>query len=433
MSLEQNHWSPKNPLTLGYFALVLLFGGFGLWSVKTNIAGAVVVSGVIEVEANRQVVQHPDGGVIAEMLVDEGDFVEAGDILVRFDTGFLQLDLSVVTEQLNEIMAHKARLVAERDGAVTLLFDQSLLATGDDPTIVELMGGQINLFMARKETLTREEALLSQKGLQVAEQIIGVEAQLEAMVRQHSFISEELANEELLLAKGLSQVTAVRALQREDARMDGVEAGMNATIAERKGRVAEIEIEGLRLRAKRREDAITTLRNIQFSEIELRATQRSLQEQLDRMNVRAPSSGIVYDKQFHALQSVVRGAEPIMYVIPQDASLVIMSKIPTIHIDQIYIGQAVNLHYSAFDTRTAPVIMGTVTNVSPDIFVDDVTGSVYYSAVITPNKTEVEKVDALGLRPGMPAEVFFKTYDRTPIEYLVKPLTDYLNSAFREG
>ena len=149
--------------------------------------------------------------------------------------------------------------------------------------------------------------------------------------------------------------------------------------------------------------------------------------------MRAPSSGIVYDTQFHALQSVVRGAEPIMYVISQDASLVIILKIPTIHIDQIYVGQAINLHCLAFDTRTASVIMGTVTNVSPNIFVDDVTGAAYYSAVITPDKAEMERIDDLGPLPGMPVEVFFKTYDRTPIEYLVKPLTDCLNLAFREG
>jgi HlyD family secretion protein len=432
MSVKQKYWSAKRPLNLGYFALVLLIGGFGLWSVKTSIAGAVVVSGIVEVKANRQVVQHPDGGVIEEILVDEGDVVEAGDVLLRFDAGFLQSNLTAVTEQLNEIMAHKARLVAERDGAEAVVFDQSLTDASNSPAIEELMVGQINLFLARKDTLNREEALLSQKELQVSEQIVGVEAQLEALIRQHSLISEELANEEILLAKGLSQAASVRELQREDARMDGLEAGMNATIAERKGRIAEIEIEALRLRARRREEAITTLRNIQFSEIEIRATQRVLRETLDRMNVRSPSPGIVYDKQFHTLRSVVRGAETIMYVIPQDASLVIMSKVPAIHIDQIHIGQTASLHFAAFDTRSAPIIMGTVTKISPDIFVDEISGGAYYSTVITPDNTEMKMIDVLGLLPGMPVDVFFKTNDRTPLEYLVKPLTDYLYLAFRD-
>jgi HlyD family secretion protein len=268
--------------------------------------------------------------------------------------------------------------------------------------------------------------------LQIAEQIVGAKAQLDAMIRQRKLISEELENEEMLLEKGLAQANVVRELQREIAQMEGGEAGMVATIAERKERITEIGIEGLRLRARRREEAITTLRNIQYSEIELRASQRSLQETLDRMNIRAPSSGIVYGKQFHALRSVVRGAETIMYIIPQDTPLVIKSRIPATYIDQIYIGQSASFHFSAFDTSTAPIFMGTVSKISPDIFVDEISGGAYYSAVITPNTTEMEMIEVLGLLPGMPVEVFLKTTDRTPLEYLIKPLRNYLYLAFRE-
>lgn len=433
MSANQNGWSAKRPLALGFVALVLLVAGLGAWSVKTNIAGAVITSGLIEVEANRQIVQHPNGGVIEEILVDDGDVVTAGDILIRFDDEFLQSDLTVITEQLFEIIARKARLVAERDDAEVVKFDKVLLDSNNNPVVAELIAGQNNLFLARRDSLAREEALLKERGLQIEDQIIGAEAQREALIRQQELIAEELTDESSLLAKGLSQASTVRALQREAARMEGQEAGLIATIAERRGRIAEIEIEGLRLRASRREEAITTLRDLQYREIELREKQDSLRETLQRMDVRAPSSGIVYGKQFHAIRSVVRGADTILYIVPQDTPLVIATRIPAIHIDQVHIGQVASLHFSAFDTRTTPVVMGKIMKISPDVFIDEMTGESYYSAEIIPDETEMAKLDGLEVLPGMPVEAFLKTADRTPLEYLVKPLADYFEKAFREN
>ena len=151
------------------------------------------------------------------------------------------------------------------------------------------------------------------------------------------------------------------------------------------------------------------------------------------MDVRAPTSGIIYGKQFHALRSVVRPAETILFIVPQDTPLVIATRIPAIHIDQVYVGQSASLHFSAFDTRTTPVIMGRITKISPDIFVDENTGESYYSAEVIPNVEELLKLDGLDVLPGMPVEAFLKTADRTPLEYLVKPLADYFNKAFRES
>ncbi|OUS05129.1 RTX toxin [Rhodobacterales bacterium 52_120_T64] len=433
MNAEQNIWSAKRPLSLGFVALVLLVAGLGVWSVKTDIAGAVVTSGLVEVKSNRQIVQHPNGGVIEEILIEDGDYVEAGDILIRFDTEFLHSDLRVTTEQLLEIMARKSRLVAERDGAETARFDQVLQRETATAVAAELVAGQNNLFLARKNSLAREEALLNERRLQIEEQIIGAEAQSEALVRQLELLSEELVDEESLLEKGLSQASRVRALKREVLRLEGLKAGLIATIAERRGRIAEIEIEGLRLGTSRREEAITTLRDLQYREIELRERQNSLQETLQRMDVRAPSSGVIYGKQFHALRSVVGGADTILYIVPQDAPLVISIRIPTIHIDQIYVGQIASIHFSAFDTRTTPVIMGQVTRISADVFVDDVTAESYYAAEIALVSGETDKLSGLEIIPGMPVEVFVKTVDRTPLEYLMKPLVDYFKKAFREN
>lgn len=433
MNAGQNNWSAKRPLALGFVALALLIFGIGAWSITANIAGAIVASGLVEVEANRQVVQHPDGGVIIDILVDDGDVVVVGDILLRFDDNFLQSDLTVITEQLFEIMARKARLEAERDGNPEILFGDVLVSASDSLVVSELMLGQKNLFMARRDSLEREAALLFEREAQIEAQITGAEAQENALNIQRKLIAEELIDEMELLEKGLSQATTVRALKREAARMQGLVAELAATVAERRGRIAEIEIEVLRLNSRLREEAITTLRNLQYREIELRETQSSLLETLQRMDVRAPSSGIIYGKKFYALRAVVRPAETILFIVPQNTPLIISTRIPAIHIDQVHIGQSVSLHFSAFDTRTTPVIEGRVTKLSPDVFIDEMTGEVYYAAEIIPNTEELAKLKGLEVLPGMPVEAFLKTADRTPLEYLVKPLTDYFNKAFREG
>lgn len=433
MSSVKYTWSTKRPLAIGFLALALLVLGVGTWSIKTKIAGAIVASGLVEVEANRQVVQHPDGGVIKEILVDDGDVVAVGDVLLRFDDKFMQSDLSVVTEQLFEIMARKARLQAERDGASEISFDDAIGFTGNRAVFTELLQGQNNLFMARRNSLNREAALLLERKAQISEQIAGAQAQGAALKAQQDLLSEELLDETTLLEKGLSQTATVRALQREAARIQGLIAELAATVAQRRGRIAETEIEILRLNSRLREESISTLRNLQYQEIEIRESRTSLLERLQRMDVRAPVSGIIYNKQFHASSAVVRPAETILSIVPQDTPLIIAIHIPAIHIDQVHIGQSTSLHFTAFDVRTTPVIMGQVTKISPDVFVDEVTGELFYSAEIIPVKEELTHLDALKLLPGMPVDAFLKTANRTPLEYLVKPLADYLNKAFREN
>ena len=431
MNIDHKYWTAKRHLLLGYTALALLIVGIGGWSVRANIAGAIVSSGIIEVESNRQIVQHPDGGVIEEILVDDGDLVNANDVLLRFDDRFVRSDLTIITEQLFEIMARKARLVAERDGSEHIKFNEALLETKSNAVVAALMAGQSNLFAARQETLAREVALLGEQKTQISEQIIGAEAQNVSLILQKSLIAEELSDESILLQQGLSKASKVRSLMRETAGIEGALGALNANIASSRAKIAEVEIEILSLSAKLREEAISTLRDLRYREIELRETQTSILEILQRLDVRAPSSGVIYGKQFHALRSVVRPAETILFIVPQNTPLIITTKIPAIHIDQVYVGQTASLHFSAFDLRSTPVIIGHVSKVSPDVFVDETTGASYYTAEIKPNSEELIKLEGLEVLPGMPVEAFLKTTDRTPLEYLVKPLADYFNKAFR--
>ncbi|MHC0051921.1 HlyD family type I secretion periplasmic adaptor subunit [Actibacterium sp. D379-3] len=427
-------WSARAPLILGFLALVVLLGGFGTWTVLANISGAIVASGQVKVDQNRQVVQHPDGGVVARIEVQEGDTVIAGDVLIRLDEEQLRSELSIVENQLFELMARRGRLQAERDGADTISFDPELLRiSADRPEIADLTGGQQRLFLARNESNAKAlEQLEKQRG-QIADQVLGINAQQEALESQLLLIRRELTDQQSLLDKGLAQASRVLSLQREEARLRGEVGELTAQAAQAQGRITETEIEMLKLGTARREDAITRLRDLQYRELELAEKRSSLRARLDRLDLRAPVSGVIYGLTVFAPRAVIRAAEPVLYIVPQDRPLVIDARIDTINVDEVFVGQPVTLRFAAFDSRTTPELTGQVVKISADAFVDERTNASYYSAEIVLDPDELTKLGDKKIVPGMPVEAFIRTTDRSPLAYLVKPLAVYFNRAFRES
>jgi HlyD family type I secretion membrane fusion protein len=427
-------WSATVPLLVGATALVVLLGGFGLWSVRTNLSGAIVAPGQIEVDRNRQVVQHPDGGVVEAILVRDGDRVAAGDVLIRLDPTLLQSERSIAADQLYELRARRARLEAEGDGEVQLTFsDDVLQAAESDPDIADMIDGQRRLFDARAETLAREIEQLRKRQTQIADQIDGIRAQQAARARQLTLIGRELADQQGLLDRGLAQISRVLALQREEALLEGQLGELAAAAAEAEGRQTEIDIQILNLGESRREEAITQLRDLRYREVELEERLRSLDEKLSRMEVRAPVGGIVYGLTVFARRSVIRPADDVLYLIPQDRPLVVAARIPPIHVDEVFAGQPASLRFSAFNMRNTPELSGHVLRVSADAFTDDVTGAPYFRADLLPDEGELDKLGGAALVPGMPVEAFIRTADRSPMSYLLKPFTDYFARAFRES
>lgn len=426
-------WSARRPLTLGLIALLILVGGFGGWAVTARITGAVIASGLIEVDQNRQIVQHPDGGVITQISVDEGGTVEAGELLLRLDPQDLSASLTVVEGQLFEILARRARFEAERDGASNLTFDP-LIDEGDADTIAALKAGQINLFNARRDSETRRSEQLLNRKDQIAAQIAGVQAQQTALQTQLELIEEELANQQSLLDRGLAQASTILNLQREKARLLGQVGELTASMAGAAERITEIDLELLGLQTTRREEAITRLRDLQFNELELREQRTSLLRQLDRLDIRAPVGGIVYGLAVFGTGAVIRPADPLLFIVPQDRPLVIATRVEPTDIDVLSIGQEVSVRFSALDQRTTPELYGTVASVSADAFTDDATRASYYRAEITLNDGELARLpETATLLPGMPVEAFIRTADRTPMNYLVRPLSDYIARTFRDG
>lgn len=435
MSLQSSREFPvRGPMIIGLAALVLLLGGFGAWAGFVNISGAIIASGRIEVDQNRQVVQHPDGGVVSEILVTEGMTVATDQILIRLDPTGLKSELSIIEGQLFELMARRGRHEAERDGRTAALFDPLLVAAAAlNPEVAQLMQGQTQLLEARTTSLASQVEQLGKRSQQIEAQIEGIAAQRAALMLQLGFIEEELADQQSLLDRGLAQASRVLALQREQARLDGQIGALTAETATAESRITETEIEILRLTDTRREEAITRLRDLQFRELELAEQRRALMQRLDRLDIRAPVAGIVYGLQVFARRAVLRPADPVLYIVPQDRALVIMAQVNPMNIDQVYPGQDVTLRFSALDQRRTPELVGRVLQTSADAFSDPATGATFYRTEIVLAEGEIDRLpEGTALVPGMPVEAFIRTGDRTTLNYLVKPLADYFSAALRE-
>jgi len=431
---DRNRWNQRHFLLVGYTALFVLVFGLGAWGAVTTIAGAIVAPGSIEVEGNRQVIQHPDGGVIAEINARDGDVVEDGQVLVRLDGSALITELGIVEGQWFEILSRKSRLSSERDGLDAIVFDPELLERGKtDPSIAGLIRAQHQQFEAREKLHTDERAQLDEQKAQIAEQNGGLQSLQAATRLQIDLLSKEIANQEALLRQGLTEQTRVLTPQRELARLQGTEGQVVANLAENRGKIAEIEVERVRLESEVREKAITELRELEFREIELRERRRDLIDRISKLELRAPVAGVVYNSTADTLRGVVRAGDPVMYVVPRDTPLVVRAHIEPIHIDQVHAGQAATLRFSAFDARTTPEVGGVVKSVSADVFEDRQRGVRYYRADIQVDATIREKLGDLIILPGMPVEAFIRTQDRSPLSFFLKPLATYFHRAFREG
>lgn len=420
------------PMIIGLICLIVLVVGVGFWSVTSKISGAVIATGSVKVEANRQVVQHPEGGVVGTINVRDGDPVDAGEVLLSFDGTLMASELAIVEDQLFDILARKARLIAERDDLGEPVYPKEILDRAlTNPELAQQVEGQTTLFLARLVSIAKQKEELQAQVDQIYSQIEGVDAQYDAANKQFALIQEELTDAQSLEKKGLIQASRVLALQRSEAEILGSLGSLLSQRANLQGSISRINIRAIQLETTRREDAITQVRDLQARELELAERRLSIKERLSRLEVRAPMAGVVYGSTVFALKSVVRPADPIMYVIPKGQPLLIQAQVSAQEIDSVYVGQETILRFSSFNQRTTPEINGTVRRLSADVLVDQNTGVSYYEADILPNEGEIEKLGEVEVVPGMPVETLMRTDDRSPMSYLMKPLTDYFNRAFR--
>ena len=417
----------------GMTGLFVVFGSVTAWAFLSNIHGAIIAPGVTVVESSVKKVQYPDGGIVAQIYVKEGDRVKAGDKLVRMDETQLHAELQIVKSNLAEYRAQRARLIAERDDAEKVTFPADLESRRSDAMMAEILSGQETLFTTQKASITGRKDQLNQRVGQLREQIDGLKAQVKSNREQARLIKQELDSLQGLLKDGLVPLTRVLSLQREAARLEGEAGQRTADIAGAEGRISETRLQMIQLDDDSRTKALTDLRDTDAKIAELTERQVAAEAKLKRTLVVAPRSGWVQQLSVHTIGGVTAPGEIIMLIVPDLDALVIEAHISPKDIDQIHVGQDAMIRFPSFNQRTTPQVHGQVVQVDADITQPKGNAHPFFGARLKLTQTELEKLGRVVLKPGMPADAFIRTGERSPISYLLQPLTDQIARTFREG
>lgn len=424
--------SIRRHLLAGGLIAFLLAGGVGGWAATTQLAGALIAQGSIVVDSNVKKVQHPTGGIVGKLFVRDGDHVKANDILVQLDETVMRANLAIVTKSLDELMARKARLQAERDGAEAISFPTELAAHAQNPDIREAIESERKLFALRRTARLGQKAQLQQRTEQLQQEIGGIAAQQKAKAQEVELINRELNGVRDLYAKTLVPITRLTQLEREAARLSGEQGQLAAAAAQAQGKISEIRLQILQIDQDLSSEVAKELRDIDGKIGEFVERKVTAEDQLRRTDIRAPQTGTVFQSTVHTVGGVITAGEPIMLIVPDADKLQVEAKVRPQDIDQVQIGQPAVLRFSAFNLRTTPEINGTVTRVSADTTADQRTGESYYTIRIALPADADKRLGDVKLLPGMPVEAFVQTGDRTVISYLMKPLQDQFMRAFRE-
>lgn len=416
----------------GVVVLVLLTFGVGGWAAVTDIAGALIAPGTLVVGSHVKEVQHPTGGVVGELLVHDGDHVKDGDVLLRLDPTATRANLAIYTKGLDELTARKARLQAERDSRASITFPPDLLARANEPEVAEIIGAEQTLFGLRRTARLGQKSQLQQRIDQLGEEIRGLQAQQSAKGEQIDLIKRELAGVQDLYAKNLVPLTRLTQLERESASLDGERGQLVASMAQAKGKIAETQLQIIQIDQELSSDVAKESREIDAKIGEFVERKIAAEDQLRRIDIRAPQDGTVFQLTVHTVGGVIKAGDPIMLIVPADDNLDVEAKINPQDIEQVRLGQVAVLRFSSFNVRTTPEINGTVSRISADASTDQRNGQSFYTIRISLPPQEIARLGEVKLLPGMPVEVFVQTGDRTVISYLIKPLRDQVTRAFKE-
>ena len=425
--------SARVHILAGLAVIVLVLGGTAVWAARTEISGAVVSSGLVVVESKVKKVQHPTGGVVAEITVKNGSKVKAGDLLVRLDETVSRANLQVITKQLDELVMREARLEAERDGSSTITLPDSYQGRESEPDIAKRIAGETFFFKSRRESLEGQKEQLGERVLQLREEITGLDRQIKSKNSEIEIVQRELKGVAELEKLKLVTTMRVNQLRRDATRLEGELGQLESAAAQTKGRIAEIGVEMIRIDQEFRTSIIQELRDNTAQQAELVERRIAAEDQLKRIDIRAPQSGVVHELEVNTVGGVINQAETLMLIVPEGEELTVEARIATHDIDQVLNGdKTAFVRFSAFDTHKTPELNGNIVSVSADLTVDQMTGVPYYLARISIPRAELAKLNQKRLVPGMPAEIYVRTQNRTVLSYLFKPIEDQMERAFRE-
>ncbi|WP_300057116.1 HlyD family type I secretion periplasmic adaptor subunit [uncultured Roseobacter sp.] len=439
---DYNHVQPKAAGTgitrfvvVGLLVVAGFVGGAAYWATASTLDGAVVAPASFVVEGNRKTVEHLDGGIVRDIRVRNGDLVEAGQILLELDKTDLGVELDVITSQIGDLSVRRARLLAQLNG--TGAFEPADVAASlrvalEPARWQPAYGTQKLLFEAERRSRDAEAALTAQRIANLEDQMRGVEAQRMANRRQLEITLQELGNLETLLEKGLVAVARVNARRVEVERLNGVDAALQTQEARARNDIGELRLSQIGAETLRSEAASTELAQIDAALATLEPQFLGATERLRRVAITAPVSGRVVEMTVFTAGGVVRPGAPILDIVPIDQPLVVEARVNTADIEKLHVGQSSRVRLSAFDQGDVPEAGGTIVDISADSLEDARTGQFYYVARVKLDAEQTAEVAALDLVPGMPADLFVNTGERTALSYLTQPLSDRLARTFIE-
>jgi HlyD family secretion protein len=418
---------------VGFLSVLLMVGVVGGWANFTELNGAVIAPATIMVESYSKKVQHKEGGIVGDIRVKDGDRVEMGQALIVLDNTETKSELAIIDGLLDEALAKRARLEAQRDRASTITFPPEVLARAGEPGVAAIMAGQTKLFNARLQAVVGKKDQLTQQIGQLTEQIGGLESQKISKEKQLTLISAELTDLKDLQSKGLVPISRVMAMDRETARLDGERGELVASKASAEARIAEVKVQILQIDEEDLSQTLTDLRDIEGKVAELKERKLAIASRLERMVIKSPITGDVYQLAVHTIGGVIGPGEPLMLIVPEADELILQAQVMPQDIDKVRPGQIAHIRFPAFNSRLTPEVAAEVTQISADTSRLEANSPAFYSVRLMISATELAKLGSNKLKPGMPAEAFIQTEAQTPMTYFLKPLTDQFAHALRES
>lgn len=424
---------PIVPARIGLIVVGLFFGVLGTWSALAPLASAIVAPGTVVVESNRKAVQHLEGGIVEEILVQNGDSVQAGDVLLRLDETQARANADMLLNQYHNHLAVEARLIAELEEHEQIVFPETLLqAASARSTVQSVLDGQERQFIERKRSLKNQILILETRIEQFRQEIAGLKVQKASGDRQVAIYRDELIGLRELHEKGWYPRTRILSMEREIARLEGEIGGQVSAIARAEKGIGEAKLQIIQTRQKFKEDVVSELRDIQQKIADLQERSSIAQNVLERTELKASRDGVIQNVKVHTIAGVIRPGETLMEIVPEEDRLVVDAEVSPVDIDSVHTGQKAEVRFSAFQSRMIPTIMGTVLTVSADRLVDEREGRPYYTVRIEVPESEIDKLGDHHLQAGMPAEVLIQTGERTVLDYFITPLRDSMSRAMVE-
>lgn len=423
----------KGTTWLGIAIVIVFFVLGGGWAATAPLSGAAIAPGSVSPEGSHRVVQHLEGGIVRAILVEEGDVVSAGQPLLELEDVGARAKVGAMQSRLRVLAATEARLQAERVGAERIEFNHPALANALDPDTAAIIEQQVHQFETRRANDETRVGVLNQQIAQLQQQIEGARRQLTGVKRQRALIAEELVSVRELYQKGYERKPRMLELQRTEAGLLGSEGELVARIARSEEEIGEARLEIINTGIRRREEVDRELSQVQSDRLELEQEITESRDRLLRTRIAAPVDAVVLHLQVKTLGGVIKPGDVIMDLVPTSEDLIIDARVSTRDIDAVHAGQSAYVMFPSYPQRGLLRIDATVDTVSADAVADQRTGERYYVAKVRIDREHIrERAPMIDLVPGLPAEVFIQTSERTLLDYLLQPMLMAMERTFRE-